>query len=165
MPPQKGPRQRRLPRRRQLRKRAAAERAVAERAAAEKAAAIKAAAEKAEGKAEAPAPHKAAPSKQVASAAQSHGVLLQAFIQKKGAAKVLRFDPPDPVGPNPLPLNEIVYVNDGSCPKDQIQQVTGGDRVWPRSYRCVTLTDWAPQPPGFRVQYAAGDGEAKAICA
>ncbi|MCX7961347.1 MAG: serine/threonine protein kinase [Burkholderiales bacterium] len=125
--------------------RAAAERAAAERAAAERAAAEKAAAEKAA--AERAAAEKAASAKQAMAAAPDHEALLQAFVQKKGAGKVLRTEPPDPQSAgNPLGLYEVVYVNDGSCPRGQIRQVTGGNffRNIPRTSVCISLADERP---------------------
>ena len=38
-----------------------------------------------------------------------------------------------------ISTGEVVYVDDGSCPKGQVKEVTGGSaqRNIPRKYRCV----------------------------
>jgi hypothetical protein len=119
--------------------RAAAEKAAAEKAAAEKAAAEKAAAEKAA--AEKAAAEKAAAEKQVvaSSAATEHAAALERFIQRKGADKVLKQDPP--FVPGALPTGQVVYVDNGRCGPGYIREVTGGNmqRNTPRAYRCIRL--------------------------
>jgi len=120
----------------QAAEKAAADRAAAEKAAAEKAAADKLAAEKA-------AAEKAAAEK--AAAAPSHEALLAQFTQRKGAANVVRNEPPESTSPhfNPFPQGSLLYVNDGSCPRGQIKQVTGGNafRNVPRSYACWSMAE------------------------
>jgi serine/threonine-protein kinase len=119
---------------------AAAEKLAAERLAAEKAAVEKAAAEKAA--AERSAADKAAAEKLAAEkAGPSAEVLLERFIQRHGQAKVLKQQPP--IAQGALNQGEVVYVNDGFCPRGQIRKVTGGNnfRNIPRDIRCIPLTD------------------------
>jgi len=63
--------------------------------------------------------------------------LLQRFTQRVGADKVLTREPPRVNGA--MMTGQAVYVNDGSCPRHQIQQVTAGDNARPRGYRCISL--------------------------
>ena len=34
---------------------------------------------------------------------------------------------------------QTIYVNDGSCPRNQIRQVTGGDHIRGRMSSCIAL--------------------------
>jgi hypothetical protein len=38
-----------------------------------------------------------------------------------------------------IPLGQIVYVDDGTCPKGEVKEITGGsqDKGIPRKVRCV----------------------------
>ena len=40
-------------------------------------------------------------------------------------------------GKGRLPLGEVVYVDDHSCPSGQIKKVTGGSSIVPRERECV----------------------------
>jgi serine/threonine protein kinase len=157
----------------------AAEKAAAEKIAAEKAAADKAAAEKAAADklaAEKTAAEKAAAEKQVAAAAPSHEALLERFTQRKGAATVMRNEPPESTSAhfNPYPQGTLLYVNDGSCPRGQIKQVTWGNnfRNVPRLYACWSMVDdraTSDKPGGGRPvaaaapTAAAGSGDDQAL--
>jgi eukaryotic-like serine/threonine-protein kinase len=119
---------------------AALEKVAAEKAQADKAAAEKLAAEKAA--ADAAAAEKAAVARaaaEKAAPAVDYDAMLERFIQRKGAAKVVKQEPPSTLGG--LTQGEVVYVNNGFCPRGQIREVTGGNmqRNTPRSYRCIPL--------------------------
>ena len=45
-----------------------------------------------------------------------------------------------------IPLRKIVYVDDGTCPKGEVKEVTGGSRekAIPRQVRCVKRPDQSP---------------------
>ena len=94
----------------------------------------KAAAEKA-------AAEKAATVAAAKAAGPSHEELLERFIKRKGADKVLNQDPPP--GPGMMRPGEVVYVNNGRCGDGRIREVTGGNmqRNTPRSFRCISLVD------------------------
>ena len=51
------------------------------------------------------------------------------------AIEVLKEEPPK----NSLPRGKVVYVDDGTCPRGEIKEVTGGSEVKgiPRRVRCV----------------------------
>jgi serine/threonine-protein kinase len=120
---------------RQAGEKAALEKAAAEKAAAEKAAAEAAAAEKAA--AEKTAAEKlAAASKAAAAAGPSHEELLEKFIQKHGRDKVVPKEPPFTF--QSMRQGEVIYVNDGSCGRLRIKEVTA-DMRRNRSRRCIPL--------------------------
>jgi hypothetical protein len=62
---------------------------------------------------------------------------LPALSLAQGERKVeyLTADPPT----GALPYRKVVYVDDGTCPKGQVKEVTGGSRekAIPRTIRCV----------------------------
>ena len=57
------------------------------------------------------------------------------FAQSSPNVEILKREPPA----GSIPYGKIVLVDDGTCPKGQVKEITGGSRSKsiPRSARCV----------------------------
>jgi len=72
-----------------------------------------------------------------------HTLVFAAFLvfavslpcQAQAKVEYLKQEPPK----GALPYRKVVYVDDGSCPKGEVKEITGGseDRAIPRAVRCV----------------------------
>ncbi|MGZ9031207.1 MAG: DUF6719 family protein [Burkholderiaceae bacterium] len=58
-----------------------------------------------------------------------------AFIAAQAAQPILKVPPKE----GEIPHGKVVFVDDGTCPKGEVREVTGGNRAKsiPRKSRCV----------------------------
>ena len=63
------------------------------------------------------------------------GFLLSYPCQSQTPVEYLKEEPPK----DSLPYRKVVYVDDGTCPKGEVKEITGGSQTKsiPRKVRCV----------------------------
>ena len=63
------------------------------------------------------------------------GFVLSSPCQSQAKIEYLKEEPPK----GSVPYRKIVYVDDGTCPKGEVKQITGGsqEKSIPRKVRCV----------------------------
>ena len=71
-----------------------------------------------------------------------------AFARAELKVEYLKEEPP----PGAVPYRKIVYVDDGTCPKWQIKEITGGSqaKAIPRQVRCVKRPSEEAASPSAR---------------
>lgn len=63
------------------------------------------------------------------------GFLVSFPCQSQTKVEYLKEEPPK----GSVPLRKVVYVDDGTCPKGEVKEITGGsqEKSIPRQVRCV----------------------------
>lgn len=67
--------------------------------------------------------------------AATFGFLVSSPCQSQMKVEYLKVEPPK----GSLPYRKVVYVDDGTCPKGEVKEITGGsqEKSIPRKVRCV----------------------------
>lgn len=67
------------------------------------------------------------------------GLLLSSPCQSQTKVEYLKVEPPK----GSVPYRKVVYVDDGTCPKGEVKEITGGsqEKSVPRTVRCVKRPD------------------------